>query len=79
MPKKRTAAPFYTKSMQRVTAAARASGDLNLILLTTNEVQRAWRARAVRHLQRYHWPKRRPGTRYYANDPNLNLMHLLAR
>jgi hypothetical protein len=74
MAKKRTLSPFYTKSMQRVTAAARRSGDVPLILQTTRAVRHALRVRAFRHLMRHSWPSPRTGVNYGAIDGNLGLM-----
>jgi hypothetical protein len=74
MAKKRTLSPFYTKSMQRVTAAARRSGDTPLILQATRAVVQARRIRAFRHLMRHSWPAQRTGVNYGAIDTNLGVM-----
>lgn len=74
MAKKRTLSPFYAKSMQRVTVAARRSGDLPLMLQAAQAVGQALRARAFRHLMRHSWPSPRTGVNYGAIDGNLGLM-----
>jgi hypothetical protein len=74
MAKKRTLSPFYTKSMQRVTEAARRIGGLPVMLQAAQAVGQARRARAFRHLMRHSWPAPRTGVNYGAVDYNLGIM-----
>ncbi len=74
MAKARTLSPFYTKRMQRAAVAATRTNDLQLILAVTQEIKRAIRFRAFRHLMRHSWPKPRTGVDYGAIDTNLGLM-----